>query len=494
MRQTKRAAVFLLMLALLVSFLPVQAAGPNGLLNIEVHNEATGRYEPQQAEKINISLDGTVLDLTGDVPGLALGSRTMVPIRTVAEALGATVLWPQGSNQVILRKGTDTIVLTLGAANAVVNGQVAPLPDGVPACVVKCQGVERTMVPLRFVSERLGAQVDWEQETFTAKIVSGENDAAYITRIQANYDMQTVFIGMDQKLEYRITDSGNRVTLDILGAELSAGFPGTIAVDNDFIDTVRYAQHGTDLYDGYDHVVRVELILADGVSREKNLTVEQQDDGILITAFRAPEDEPVVPDTPAEKPTDPVNPSNPIDPARRTIVIDPGHGGTSSGAAYEGILEKDLTLPISLKLEALLKAAGYNVVMTRSTDVYVGLYERADIANSVDADIFVSIHANAFDDPSVNGLITYYHPSSGRGRRLAQAIQTPACQATGAKDRSIASADFVVLRETDMCAVLVETGFMTNHDELMKLNTSSYQDKLAQGIAQGIINYLNTLG
>ena len=112
----------------------------------------------------------------------------------------------------------------------------------------------------------------------------------------------------------------------------------------------------------------------------------------------------------------------------------------------------------------------------------------------MDADIFVSIHANAFDDPSVNGLITYYHPSSGRGKRLAQAIQTPACQATGAKNRNIASADFVVLRETDMCAVLVETGFMTNHDELMKLNTSSYQDKLAQGIAQGIINYLNTLG
>ena len=484
MRQTKRAAAFLLMLALLVSFLPVQAAGPNGLLNIEVHNESAGRYEPQQAEKVNISLDGTVIDLTGDVPGLALGGRTMVPIRTVAEALGATVLWPQGSNQVILRKGVDTIVLTLGSANAVVNGKVEPLPDGVPACVVKCQGVERTMVPLRFVSEQLGAQVDWDQETFTAIIISGENDTAYITRIQADYDRQTVFIETDRKLEYRVTDGSGKVTLDVLGAELSAGFPGTIPVDNDFIATVRYAQHGSDLYEGYDHVVRVELTLADGVTREKNLTIEQQDDGILITAFRPQEEAPQVPDTPAEEPTDPVNPSNPIDPSRRTVVIDPGHGGTSSGAVYEGILEKDLTLPISLKLAALLKAAGYNVVMTRSTDVYVGLYERADIANSVDADIFVSIHANAFD----------YHPSSGRGKRLAQAIQTPACQATGAKNRNIASADFVVLRETDMCAVLVETGFMTNHDELMKLNTSSYQDKLAQGIAQGIINYLNTLG
>ena len=102
MRQTKRAAVFLLMLALLVSFLPVQAAGPNGLLNIEVHNEATGRYEPQQAEKVNIRLDGSIIDLTGDVPGLALGGRTMVPIRFVVEALGYQVGWDYPRQMVVV--------------------------------------------------------------------------------------------------------------------------------------------------------------------------------------------------------------------------------------------------------------------------------------------------------------------------------------------------------------------------------------------------------
>ena len=130
--------------------------------------------------------------------------------------------------------------------------------------------------------------------------------------------------------------------------------------------------------------------------------------------------------------------------------------------------------------------------MTRTTDVYMDLYDRADIANDVGADIFVSIHANAYEDPEIYGAMTYYHPSSGRGKRLAQAIQAPMCQAAGAKDKGVRDADFVVLRETDMCAVLVETGFMTNHNELMQLNDSDYQDKLVKGICEGIVRYLNT--
>ena len=147
---------------------------------------------------------------------------------------------------------------------------------------------------------------------------------------------------------------------------------------------------------------------------------------------------------------------------------------------------------ISLKLVTILQNCGYQVIMTRSTDVEVGLYERADLANAAGADVFVSIHANAAENrPDYQGIYTYYHPSSNRGARLAQAIQTPLCQITGAVDRGIKDADFVVLRETEMCAVLVETGFMTNHEELMNLNEDSYQQLVAQGIARGIIDYLN---
>ena len=180
---------------------------------------------------------------------------------------------------------------------------------------------------------------------------------------------------------------------------------------------------------------------------------------------------------------------------RNLVVLDPGHGGKDPGkVGADEELEKDINLAVSKKLETLLKNHGYNVVMTRSTDVDVGLYERADIANTVNADLFVSIHSNAAENrPDYQGIYTYYHPSSRRGARLAQAIQTPLCRMTGGIDRGIKDADFVVIRETKMCAVLVEMGFMTNHEELMNLIDDSYQDKLAQGISEGIVSYLNSL-
>ena len=486
----KKVSSFLLLLALLASLLPARAAGPNGVIDIQVHNESLGKYESRTAEVVNLVFDGKPLDLSADVPALAWVidgyGRTMVPVRSVGEPLGATVLWPQGTNQVILRKGLNTVVLTLGSPTALVNGKEVALPDGVSAYVVKRmvdgKAVERTMVPIRFVSEQLGCTVEWDQETYTASITKSVSENTFITRVVADSDRQTVLIATDRTPKYQVLDMEDRVVVDLLGAELSSGFPGTISVDNDLITTVRYAQHDDDLFPEYEKTVRVVLDLKEGITFSKNVTIEATDEGLLLTTFL----------TDADREDDEVFvPSTPIDPTKKTVVVDAGHGGSRDGAVYEGIKEKDLTLAMSKKLEALLLAQGYNVVMTRTTDVYMDLYDRADIANDVGADIFVSIHANAYEDPEIYGAMTYYHPSSGRGKRLAQAIQAPMCQVAGAKDKGVRDADFVVLRETDMCAVLVETGFMTNHNELMLLNDSDYQDKLVKGICEGIVRYLN---
>ena len=98
--------------------------------------------------------------------------RTLVPVRLIAERLGASVTWVPETRQVILLREESTIVLTLGSATALVNGQAMELPGGVPAGVVKWEGRESTMVPLRFVSEQLGATVDWDNDTFTAILTS----------------------------------------------------------------------------------------------------------------------------------------------------------------------------------------------------------------------------------------------------------------------------------------------------------------------------------
>jgi N-acetylmuramoyl-L-alanine amidase len=479
----KKLLSFLLLSALLSCVGTALAVVPNGSVTVAVYDYNAGQYASAAAAPVvSLLLDGGALQST-DVPAIVWQSRTLVPVRLVSERLGAQVLWVGETEQVILRRGSETIVLTLGSANATVNGKTVTLPDGVPAMLVKSGGAERTMVPLRFVTEQLGGLVNWEQDSYTAELTSPtDSETGQVLDITADANAQTVLITTDYHAPYQVLDFGDRVVVDVQGAVLSGGFPGKIAVDNELISAVRYAEHDSTLYAAYDHTVRVVLDLQDGITYQDNVTVTNTDEGILLTTFLTNREE--------------LNftPAVPIDPQKSTVVLDAGHGGSRDGAKYEGITEKTLDLAVAKKVETILQGYGYNVVMTRNHDTDVGLYERADIANAVDADLFVSIHANAMpDDDQTDGVITFYHPGSGRGERLAQAIQTPLVSITGATDREIRSADFVVLRETDMCAVLVEMGFMTNHIELMKLTTDAYQAQVAKGIAEGIVSYLNSL-
>lgn len=487
----KRFTTALMVLALLYALtLTALAAGPNGTLSVQLYSWNQHTYAPASAEVVKLTLNGEALE--GDVPAMIRDGRTLVPVRLVGEALQAQVLWVQQTGQVILTGGEDVIVLTLDSAAALVNGVPTPLPDGVPAQVISYGGADRTMIPLRFVSETLGAQVEWDQATYTAHLTAELAETAPeppeeepetpaqepgvpdgVTRITGmTWEDGALTIAADQAPSCKVTDLGDRVAIDFLNAALGEDF-SSCAVDDPYLSGVRYAQHGAGFYPGSDCTVRIVLDLAAGVTAAGSLTVATTDAGVTVSA-------------PVTQPSEPVNPQN------FTIVIDPGHGGDRPGACYEDIMEKDIDLAISLKLVTILQNLGYQVIMTRSGDTELGLYERADLANAAGADVFVSIHANAAENrPDYQGIYTYYHPSSNRGARLAQAIQTPLCQITGAIDRGIKDADFVVLRETEMCAVLVETGFMTNHEELMRLVDDDYQQLLAQGIARGIIDYLN---
>ena len=201
---------------------------------------------------------------------------------------------------------------------------------------------------------------------------------------------------------------------------------------------------------------------------------------------------------------------------KQLIYLDPGHGGWDSGASFNGVYEKTLNLKVANKVKALLEAQGYNVAMTRYTDVSVSgttnlsteLLARAAKANAAKADIFVSIHHNSAGYTStVSGIETFYYgyyagyePQINQAMHLdptrlansvtlADEIQSSLISATGAKDRGIYDETFAVLRETAMPAVLLELGFMSSATELAKLTTDSYQNILAQAIANGIIDY-----
>lgn len=176
------------------------------------------------------------------------------------------------------------------------------------------------------------------------------------------------------------------------------------------------------------------------------------------------------------------------------ICIDPGHGGSDPGAvAKDGGKESDIALDISLQLEKHLKAMGHKVVMTRrsDTDVYPGLDDtkelqaRCDVANKAGANMFVSIHCDAFSDATVSGARVFHYPGSKTGQLTANKV-ADAMKIVAGKALIFADASKYVLKNTAMPALLIECGFMTNAVDLALLREPSYRDKLALGIAYGI--------
>jgi N-acetylmuramoyl-L-alanine amidase len=219
----------------------------------------------------------------------------------------------------------------------------------------------------------------------------------------------------------------------------------------------------------------------------------------------------VAPPPPADHPLLPGN-------GPPTVIIDPGHGGIDDGTKYFGLAEKDCTLDVAQRLERILKSVRVETVLTRRDDVYVSLPERAEIANMVAGTnnnvIFVSIHFNQSAVESVDGIETYYADKKippptdwtwvgffdrpedeelDRGENLAADIQSALVSRMMETNRGIKSRSLFVTRHTRMPAVLVEGGFLSNKIENQMLRNDTYRERIAQGIAAGILTYLQTM-
>ncbi|MBD2043567.1 N-acetylmuramoyl-L-alanine amidase [Microcoleus sp. FACHB-672] len=186
----------------------------------------------------------------------------------------------------------------------------------------------------------------------------------------------------------------------------------------------------------------------------------------------------------------PPSPNSGIRNGRAVVIVDPGHGGRDVGAVGIGaIREADIVLDISLQVAQLLEQQGVQAILTRSDDREIDLEPRVQLAERVNASLFVSIHANAIDmsRPEVNGIETYYYSN---GERLAATIHNSMLQSTGSRDRGVRQARFYVLRKTSMPAVLVETGFVTGAEDAPKLANAAYRQRMAEAIARGILQYI----
>ncbi|MGP4040164.1 N-acetylmuramoyl-L-alanine amidase [Gracilibacillus sp. D59] len=170
------------------------------------------------------------------------------------------------------------------------------------------------------------------------------------------------------------------------------------------------------------------------------------------------------------------------------IVVDPGHGGKDPGAiGLNGIQEKDIILPTSAKVIEHLRDAGANVIVTRSGDYYVYLNDRARISNSYYTDAFISLHYNANLNMSANGVTTYI---AGIGdKKLGQSIHSSILSQVNLNDRGVKQANYKVLVNTLAPSVLLELGFLSNPYDMSIIQAESYQNKVATGITNGLINY-----
>lgn len=176
------------------------------------------------------------------------------------------------------------------------------------------------------------------------------------------------------------------------------------------------------------------------------------------------------------------------------ICVDAGHSGFPDPGAIgpSGLRESDVTLAVAILLQKSLSTEGHQVTMTRTEDdpETDSLNFRCRIANEAQAELFISVHCNAAETPAAQGTETYYLPGSSGGRLLAKAVHDEMVN-IGLEDRGIKTANFYVLRYTDMPAVLVELAFISNPAEEALLGNPLFQQQLAAGLSAGINHYLN---
>lgn len=449
---------------------------------------------------VNLFLGGK--HVVTDVPSILFvqdgNSRTLVPLRFITDNLGAGVTWDNDSKEATIILKDKIIVLQANSSTALVDGKPYTLPDNVP---VKLMGIGtnfRTMVPIRFVSEQLGMDVGWIQDTRTVTIskpipsvksVAFNEDAEHPELVfkttgeiafTSEYTQEKEAGGSDRlviDMPNTKFDMDSKTDIDTNGAL-------RMEIDTDDIRTVQGFQLEVVPY-------RTRFV----VSIDQSMTYKTEydsDNKEIHLVFT--KNKPVVADVDTD--TDGMIPIDTgTNPHTKTVVIDAGHGGNDPGATspFSHVREKDLNLIMAQKLELKLETYGIKVAVTRSDDTYIGLHDRPAIANNLNADAFLSIHFNAASNPNTSGVEMLYVADARNSKAFAQVLQDEVCRATGTYSRGlVVRPNLVVIRETAMPAVLAELGFLTNAGEEQRILEEAYQDQLVQGMVNGIMKYFSS--
>ncbi|MFD2116675.1 N-acetylmuramoyl-L-alanine amidase [Paenibacillus yanchengensis] len=434
-----------------------------------------------------IFLNGEELVLPEDVEVVNVKNNVMIPIRVVAENLKFKVDWNQKTQSVKIQHDSKVISLIVDKKEVKVDNDQKML--SIAPQIIK----NTVVVPIRFVSEEMGLKVNWNN---TDKIVTldrnhmqpsppltseeYESKLNHVNRI--NYANNQLVVSLDKEVTPAISKLTNpdRIVVDLphttLGSNVvesqkskSLGKLDISEIPN--LTEVRYSLFKHDpaivrIVIELNHISAVQYtsqFIEDKLILDLNITGETSTTGAI-----------------------------PPDSGKKTVMIDPGHGGRDPGTiSFSNKQEKDFNLALSLKVQALLlKEPEIEVVMTREEDVYPTRPERVQLANKLMPDVFVSIHCNSVvASPQATGTETFYYQRSS-SKELADIIHMHLIEAIGLKDRGVKNSSLEVIRETVMPAVLLEVGFLSNPEEEEAMFSDSFQNKAAQAIVNGIKEYL----
>lgn len=421
----------------------------------------------QAATNIKIYLNGSQVNISSGVGPEIINSKVMIPIRVVSEQLGYSVKWEQKTKTVTITQGTSTIKMVVGQKTAIVDGSKVTL-DVAP--IIKSG---TTLVPIRFVAEAFGKNVVWDNQE---KAVYIQNKVTQVNGISFSDNKLMIATSGGAKPVVTTLTSPYRIVVDIPNSEFSSLFENTQALD------LTKSTAGQIVVDGYPGVEKVRYSLYSNSPSTIRVVVDLTEKmDYKLTSTNAGLITVAISGSSGGSTTTPT--------VKKTIVIDAGHGNQDSGAlGITGKKEKDFNLSLALKIQQLLKKeSGIKVIMTRDDDTFLELKERVSVANTAKADLFLSIHANS-GPASATGTETYYNRADSK--TYANTVHKYLVQAAGLKDRGVKTANFYVIKNTTMPAILLEVGFLTNATDEAALFNETFQNRVAEGVVKGMKEYL----
>lgn len=450
-----------------------------------------------------------------EIPAKLINGKTMIPARFVAENLGMEVGFDTKTDTIIINNKPESTK----EPEAEKNGEVAVLYEKYET------NAENLSMSIRLKTDKkaeTNAFVLTEPSRIVVDVLSGsfaslpseiEVGKGNVNKIRFGNqkDSARIVVDISENLGYNVKCEENYVIIEIKMSSVEEK-------KTDILSTATYRKQGTiDAFESPYEILNTELLTSEnklkitvntnGETGENSskavntlyaeaIAFEQteKEEGKFIISLKNSK---VRFNVSGEKI---VYIKSEIAPLKKSVMLDAGHGGSDPGAVYTDengnvmLKEKDLNLAVTLKVKDILEKNGVEVNLIRSEDIYVDFLKVGSIANSVGSTLFVSIHTNSFTNTEVNGIEVYGYLSGGTvsngmsSEQLSNNLLNGLIDETGANNRGVRDGkSLAVVNSTKAPAALVEIGFITNKEEREKMETEEYKQKLAQGIANGIL-------